>query len=154
MEVVLCLTNLLQFAVESTHQWHNYTDLILLDWYAQVKITHKIYKKNIILLLTVSPLTQVTHYWLSSSISNTSITLSFTLIEDHLNVTNYTISYSNNNNKCFSESDDITRIPGNETMYTLIGLQEGTEYSMTVIGYLSNGESVTRSKVNSTMPSG
>ena len=98
--------------------------------------------------------TGITLLVIISSISNTSITLSFALIEDHLNVTNYTISYSNTNNECFSESDDITGIPGSETMYTLTGLQEGTVYSMTVIGYLSNGESVTRSKVNSTMPSG
>ena len=52
----------------------------------------------------------------------------------------YSISYSNTNTDCFTDSDDITGITANETMYTLTDLQKGTVYYITVIALLSDGE--------------
>ena len=65
----------------------------------------------------------------------TSLTISWTL-SGGVTTTTYTISYSNND--CPTDIyPDITDIPGGETMYTLTGLEEGTEYSITVTARLS-----------------
>ena len=74
------------------------------------------------------------------STSTTSLTISWTL-HDSVTATSYTISYSNTNTQCFTESyDDITGITGSETVYTLSELQEGAEYSITVTAMLNDGE--------------
>ena len=87
------------------------------------------------------------------SISTTSISLSLTLNEDQLPATSYTVSYSNTNNtECFTNFDEVTGITA--TMYTLTGLKEGTEYSITVTASLSNGESVRESTVGTTKATG
>ena len=73
------------------------------------------------------------------SSSTTSLTISWTLAEG-LTATDYTISYSNTDTECFNISyDDITT---SQTMSTLTGLEEGTEYSITmrVTATLSGGE--------------
>ena len=71
------------------------------------------------------------------TISTTHITLSWRLVEG-LTASSYTISYSNTNTDCFSLSyDDITTIVGRNTL-TLNGLEEGTEYSITVTASLSD----------------
>ena len=71
------------------------------------------------------------------ALSNTSITISWTLAED-VTVTEYIISYSNTD--CPNDIyDDITGISGSETMYTLDDLEEGTEYSITVTVSLNSG---------------
>ena len=68
--------------------------------------------------------------------TNTSLTISWTLAGG-VTATNYTISYSNTD--CPTDTyDDITDIPGSEKMYTLTGLEEGTEYSITVTATLSD----------------
>ena len=76
---------------------------------------------------------------LSLSISSTSdntVTLSLILAED-VTVTEYTISYSNID--CPNDIyNDITGISDSETMHTLIDLEEGTEYSITVTAILSD----------------
>ena len=74
------------------------------------------------------------------STSTTSLTVSWTLAED-VTVTSFTISYSNTDTQCFTDSNYITGIAGNETMYTVTDLQEGTEYSITVTAMLSAGGS-------------
>ena len=62
------------------------------------------------------------------------------LLSDTKNVSSYIISYSNTENTdCFTDSNTITDIPGNETMYTLTGLEERTEYSITITAILSGG---------------
>ena len=72
------------------------------------------------------------------STSTTSLTISWTL-DDSVTATSYTISYSNTNTQCFTESyDDITGITGSER--TLAGLQEATEYYITVTAILSDGQ--------------
>ena len=69
--------------------------------------------------------------------SNTSLTLSLTLSES-ITATTYFISYSTTDTDCFTGSN-ITSVDGNLTMYTLTGLEEGTEYSITVTAALTGG---------------
>ena len=65
-----------------------------------------------------------------------SLTISWALAND-VTVTEYNISYSNID--CPNDIyDDITGISTSETMYTLIDLEEGTEYSITVTAILSD----------------
>ena len=72
-----------------------------------------------------------------NSSSNTSLTLSLTLAEG-ITATSYFISYSTTNTDCFTDSN-TTSVDGNLTMYTLTGLEEGTEYSITVTATLTGG---------------
>ena len=70
-------------------------------------------------------------------------------------VSTYSISYSNTNNtQCFTDSNDISDISGSETMYNLTGLQEATEYSITVTAILSDGETAVDSLTATTLPDG
>ncbi|CAI8050555.1 Receptor-type tyrosine-protein phosphatase delta, partial [Geodia barretti] len=66
--------------------------------------------------------------------SSTSLTISWTL-EDSLTATSYTISYYNTNTDCFTHSR--SGISASGTSYTLDGLEEGTEYSITVTATLT-----------------
>ena len=83
----------------------------------------------------------------------TSLTVSWTLATD-VTTTSFTISYSTTDTQCFSVSSDITDIAASETMYTVTGLQEGTEYSITVTAVLSDGGSGGDSLTASTMAAG
>ena len=88
------------------------------------------------------------------STSTASLTISWTL-DDSVTATSYTISYSNTNTQCFTESyDDITGITDSETMYTLSELQEGAEYSITVTAILSDGQTGEDSLRATTMATG
>ena len=87
------------------------------------------------------------------SLSFTSLTVSWTLT-DGVTVTDYSISYSNTNTDCFTHSDTTTDIPGSETMYTLTGLEEGTEYSITVTATLSGGGTEEDNLTATTMAAG
>ena len=71
-----------------------------------------------------------------------------------MTATNFTISYSNTDTQCFRDSNDITGIAASETMYNVTGLQEGTEYSITVTAMLSDGESGGDSLTATTMAAG
>ena len=71
-----------------------------------------------------------------------------------MTVTTYNISYSTTNTQCFTNSNVITDIAGSETMYTVTGLQEGTEYSITVTAMLSDGETEENSLTATTMGTG
>ena len=92
-----------------------------------------------------------------ASISTTSLTLSWTLPKPPLTITNYTISYTNiNNTDCFIDSNHITDITttSDETMYTLTGLQEDTQYSINVTVVLSNEEVIEWNLFMATMADG
>ena len=71
-------------------------------------------------------------------------TLSFTSLRVSLEVnteaTSYDIAYINiNNTGCFHDSNTHS-VNGNENTLVLSGLQENTEYLITVTALLSNGE--------------
>ena len=67
-------------------------------------------------------------------------------------ISDYTISYSNTNTQCFNDSNDITDITATET--TLTGLQEGTQYSITVTVMLDNGRTVSDTTTATTLATG
>ena len=80
--------------------------------------------------------------------SSTSLTISWTL-EDSLTAASYTISFSNTNTDCFTNSS--SGIPASGTSHTLGGLEEGTEYSITVTATLTGGGTQEGSTVASTL---
>ena len=72
-----------------------------------------------------------------NSFSATSLTISW-LLASGLTATDYTISYSNTD--CPTDTyGDITDIISSQTVYTLTGLEEGTDYSIIVTVILSDG---------------
>ena len=83
--------------------------------------------------------------------SSTSLTISWAL-EDSLTATSYTISYSNTNTDCFPDSR--SGIPASGTSYTLTGLEEGTEYSITVTATLTGGGTQEGSTTATTLTAG
>ena len=58
-----------------------------------------------------------------------------------MSATSYSISYSATDTDCFTGSNTTPPIAGSETMYRLPGLEEGTEYSITVTATLTGGGS-------------
>ena len=88
-----------------------------------------------------------------STTSTTSLVISWILAKG-VTATSYSISYTNTDTQCFTDSDVITDIGANETMYTVTGLQEGTEYSITVTVMLSDGETREDNLTASTMATG
>ena len=84
---------------------------------------------------------------------STSLLVVWKFLSTSKTVPTYTISYSNTNTQCFTESyDDITGITGSER--TLAGLQEATEYSITVTAILSDGQMGKDSLTATTMAAG
>ena len=84
--------------------------------------------------------------------SSTSLTISWTL-GDSLTATSYTISYSNTNTGCFPDSRRDISASG--TSHTLDGLEEGTEYSITVTATLTgNGGTQEGSTTATTLTAG
>ena len=64
------------------------------------------------------------------SLSTTYLNISWKL--SHGTPISYTISYHNTDTHCSIDSDVIPDIDGSETVYTLTGLKEGSEYSITL----------------------
>ena len=72
------------------------------------------------------------------SIDSTSLTILW-LLADGTTVSNYSISYSNTDIQCFTDSHTVSGIAGGETSHRLIDLEEGTEYTITVTAVLIGG---------------
>ena len=87
------------------------------------------------------------------SSTTTSLTISLAL-EEGVTVTSYSISYSATDTDCFTDSNTIPPIAGSETMYTLPGLEEGTEYSITVTATVTGGGSEQDMAVGTTVAAG
>ena len=64
------------------------------------------------------------------SLSATYLNISWEL--SHGTPISYTISYHNTDTHCSNDSDVIPDIDGSETVYTLTGLKEGSEYFITL----------------------
>ena len=87
------------------------------------------------------------------SSTTTSLTISLALVEG-VTTTSYSISYSATDTDCFTGSTTIPDIAGSETMYRLPGLEEGTEYSITVTATLTGGGSQEDMDVGTTVATG
>ena len=74
------------------------------------------------------------------SIASTSLNISWSLA-DGAAVTGYSISYSNTDTQCFTDSDTVSGITAGETGHTLTDLEEATEYTITVTALLTGGGS-------------
>ena len=61
------------------------------------------------------------------------------MLADSTTVTGYSISYSNTDTQCFTDSLTVTHIGASETSRTLTNLEEGTEYTITVTALLTGG---------------
>ena len=88
-----------------------------------------------------------------TSSTTTSLTISWAL-EESLIATSYSISYSATDTDCIPGSTTIPPIAGSETMYRLPGLEEGTEYSITVTATLTGGGSQEDMAVGATVAAG
>ena len=84
--------------------------------------------------------------------SPTSLNITWSLNVDVTATGDYNISYFNTNTPCFNDSKDITGITATEI--TLTGLQEGTQYSITVTVLLSDGKAGAYTTTATTMAAG
>ena len=87
------------------------------------------------------------------STTSASVTISWKLFGGVTATSDYTISYSNTNTQCFTTTNSTTTAR-TETMYELTGLQEGTQYSITVTVMLSDGGTGSDTTTATTMATG
>ena len=85
------------------------------------------------------------------SSTTTSLTISLAL-EEGVTATSYSISYSATDTDCFTDSNTIPDFAGSETI--LPGLEEGTEYSITVTATITGGGSEQDMAVGTTVATG
>ena len=69
-------------------------------------------------------------------------------------MTGYSISYSNTDTQCFTDSHTVSGIAAGETSHTLIDLEEGTEYTITVTALLTGGGTEEDSATATTLAAG
>ena len=87
------------------------------------------------------------------STSSTSLAISWSLAGGAA-VTGYSISYSNTDTQCFTDSDTVSGVAAGETSHTLTDLEEGTEYTITVTALLAGGGSDEDSATATTLAAG
>ena len=88
------------------------------------------------------------------SSTTTSLTISW-MLEESLTADSYSISYSATDTDCIPGANTmVPPIAGSETMYRLPGLEEGTEYSITVTATLTGGGSQQDMDVGTTVAAG
>ena len=87
------------------------------------------------------------------STSSTSLAISWSLA-DGAAVTGYSISYSNTDTQCFTDSDAVSGVAAGETSHTLTNLEEATEYTITVTALLTGGGSDEESTTATTLAAG
>ena len=110
-----------------------------------------------LLLCVLSALVEVhsqTISIISVTTESTSLTISWALEEIHVPVTGYSISYSNTDTQCFTDTDIVSGIAANEICHTLTGLQEDTEYTITVTAILTIGGTTDDDVTAMTLPAG
>ena len=73
-------------------------------------------------------------------------------LHDTLTATGYTISYTNTNTECFTDS--ISGISASGTSHTVDNLEEGTQYSITLTVTLTGGGTLQDSTVAATLTVG
>ena len=67
------------------------------------------------------------------AVNTTTISVSWMVDASITTSAGYTISYSNTDNtECFTDSDTVTGIAASQRSYTVTGLEEATEYNVTV----------------------
>ena len=103
-------------------------------------------------ILHLSPLDVIS---MVSVVPSSSITLIISWTVDvGVMVESYTITYANTDTDCFTDSDDTTDIASDMTMYRLTGLEEGTEYSITVTALLADEDTGEAEGMGTTAPAG
>ena len=89
-----------------------------------------------------------------TSSTTTYLTITWALVEG-VTADSYSISYSATDTDCIPGSNTmIPDIAGSETMFTLYGLEEGTEYSITVTATITGGGSQEDMTVGTTLAAG
>ena len=69
--------------------------------------------------------------------------------------TSYNISYHNTNIQCFNDSHDISDIDKSQTKYNLTGLEEGSEYFVSINVQICEIDLISEEIIiSSTLPSG
>ena len=69
-------------------------------------------------------------------------------------MTGYSISYSNTDTQCFTDSHTVSGIAAGETSHTLTDLEEATEYTITVTATLAGGDTLDGSVTGTTQALG
>ena len=75
-----------------------------------------------------------------AGLSSTSILLQFSVVEG-VEPSGYTITYSNTNTQCYSDSGTLSITNASAEDYNIEGLEEGTKYTITVILVRTDGAS-------------
>ena len=87
------------------------------------------------------------------SLSTTYLNISWEL--SHGTPISYTISYHNTDTHCSNDSDVISDIDGNETVYTLTVLKGGLEYAITLTFSICETDRIVEETISvTTLPSG
>ena len=86
--------------------------------------------------------------------SETSLSISWE-VDPGVTPISYSISYHNTNTQCFSDSHIISDIEADLTKYNLTGLEEGSEYSVSINANICKIEEISEEIIiGSTLPNG